>query len=426
MCGLVGVVGQIFPKHEAAFFNLLKLDTLRGHHSTGVYGIDRNDGGQLFKSVGTPWDLDNKVKVAFSIKIPTLYIGHNRYATKGKVNEANAHPFDLGSVVGAHNGTIKNQYVLDDNKDYETDSENIFHSIAKIGSENTIKKLNGAFALVWFNKEDNTLNFCRNKERPLFYAYTKDKKAMFWASEKWMIEVALNRVGLDYLDIMTFEVGKLYTTKVPQKALSSDEDMDIMVCRKVDFYEPPVHVHYAHKQTTYYKNSESKVSKLTKFLGKLVNFSVVGPVEGKNQNFIRAYLDNIPDVIEVRVFLSSKENLYDKLFDENLSWEGQVKKVSQQGGATYLVLDNRTIKTIVSPTEKVTKIDDRILCKSQKNLSHSKPKQEWLDVTSAGCTNCGEIPNMGDSGSLVWMNRQDFFCSSCMSLREVQEFISAF
>src|SRR3546814_11475199 len=69
-----------------------------------------------------------------------MLFGHNRAATKGAVNQENAHPFNHGDIVGCHNGTLYNVTNLDDHKDFKVDSENIFYDMSRNGAKATIVK----------------------------------------------------------------------------------------------------------------------------------------------------------------------------------------------------------------------------------------------------------------------------------------------
>lgn len=220
ICGLVGVAGTVTAKHEAAFRELLIVDVIRGPHSTGIAAVCRNKGGiSVVKHPLLPTDLFTMEasKRIFQVDNQVL-IGHNRWATKGAINGVNAHPFEMEGLVGAHNGTLYNQSLLPDCKDFEVDSKNIFHSIQKLGVDDTYKLIHGAAALVWYKPEDLTLNFLRNKDRPLFLTYTKDRKTLFWASESWMLEGVLAKNGIDHTDIYDTVVHTHYTVRIPQKA----------------------------------------------------------------------------------------------------------------------------------------------------------------------------------------------------------------
>lgn len=190
MCGLVGIAGNLEYHDEQFMKRLMLFDYPRGMHSTGFAAIrDQDSSFHIAKMASHPIDLFDtkafdKAMNAFQSKV---FIGHNRYATLGAVNSANAHPFAHGDIVGAHNGTLeKNSYAdLEElvGGYFGTDSEAIIAAINMYGVKEVIPMLEGAWALVWYNREDDTLNFIRNSERTLYYAFNKDCDKIVWASE---------------------------------------------------------------------------------------------------------------------------------------------------------------------------------------------------------------------------------------------------
>lgn len=201
MCGHVGIAGALEFRDEGTMKRLLLIDYLRGQDSTGLAAIRKTDEVKIAKAAVNPLDLFDmqRFKDALVGHSSKAFIGHNRAATKGAINNTNAHPYQVDHIIGAHNGTLlpASYKELEDTlgEKFGTDSHAIIASIARLGIEKTVKMLQGAWALVWFDLSSNTLNFLRNKERPLWYSYTDDFKKILWASEWPMMEVATKIVA---------------------------------------------------------------------------------------------------------------------------------------------------------------------------------------------------------------------------------------
>lgn len=215
MCGIVGLLARrhngFFGVHGELFSNLLRIDSIRGADSTGVFGVTQKGGiidiikgdadGYVFTS--------SKNYETFKRRIPQSYhlvVGHNRAATKGSVSAQNAHPFQEGHIVLVHNGTIFNQDDL--NKEAEVDSHAICHALNEHDATTALGKINGAFALVWYDSESKTLNLARNKDRPLFLVKYDD----FWAfgSEIGLIIWLNRREARKEIEIIDLSPGKIY------------------------------------------------------------------------------------------------------------------------------------------------------------------------------------------------------------------------
>jgi glutamine---fructose-6-phosphate transaminase (isomerizing) len=182
MCGIVGVLGK-GPVAEQLVDALKRLE-YRGYDSAGVATVENGQLGRR-RAEGKLRNLEELLKRS------PLYgdtgIGHTRWATHGKPVEANAHPHmtDLVSVV--HNGIIENFRELKEELTAEgavftsdTDTEVIAHLITrelKTGSDpvravfNTLRRLQGAFALAIIFRGYNDLLIVARQGSPLAIGY---------------------------------------------------------------------------------------------------------------------------------------------------------------------------------------------------------------------------------------------------------------
>lgn len=211
MCGMVGIAGDLEFHDKATMKRLLLLDFFRGTDSTGLAGVRRDGEINIAKIASHPLDLFDSLRFLKAL-VGTegkVLMGHNRAATRGVVNSYNAHPYHIDHIVGTHNGTLStvDQDALEDalGEKFSNDSQAIFAGIARLGVRETIQNLTegatastGAWSLVWYDEEDCSLNFLRNKHRPMWLAYSKDFKKMFWASEWGMIDSATNLSSKEY------------------------------------------------------------------------------------------------------------------------------------------------------------------------------------------------------------------------------------
>jgi len=229
MCGHVGIAGALEHKDEATLKRLLLLDFFRGEDGTGFAQINRTaSAGDVVKVGADPIELfhHEKFKKMLSAYQSSVFMGHNRAATKGAKNRMNSHPFEFDHIIGCHNGTLTPASFKELNEALEApndvDSASVFESIANYGVDETLAMMQGAWALVWFDLEEKTLNFLRNEQRPFWLGYSKLGDKIFWASEHEMITAAVsmstspsdmynNEQGHQYWQL---PVNTLYTFKI--------------------------------------------------------------------------------------------------------------------------------------------------------------------------------------------------------------------
>ncbi len=158
MCGIVGYIG---PRAATPLLldGLRKLE-YRGYDSAGL-AVHDGRGIEIRRAVGKLGNLTELEK-----KSPlqgTLGIGHTRWATHGRPNEANAHPHLVDGVAVVHNGIIENHVALRQSLEREgvrfssdTDTEIVSHLIGRALKQGgtllsavrqTLAQLEGAYAI---------------------------------------------------------------------------------------------------------------------------------------------------------------------------------------------------------------------------------------------------------------------------------------
>lgn len=198
MCGIVGMhAGTQYgfvSSDKDQLKQMLVVNSLRGAHSTGLFGIDRKITAEtevnIVKSVGSPymlfdWGMSDRFFSRMVQDFGTV-VGHGRYATMGDISAATAHPFQQGDITLVHNGVIDNYSTLKDykkHKDITVDSQLVAQMINDEGAEEVLPYLKGAYALVWFDNKDFTLHIARNDARPLYLGVQEGKNILQFASE---------------------------------------------------------------------------------------------------------------------------------------------------------------------------------------------------------------------------------------------------
>lgn len=245
MCGIVGYIQtgrqpvEVDRKYQNALAELLFLDTLRGEDSTGVAVIPQDKTVKPFvvKSAVPGFvfiSLDEYKRVTHAQKNPGVYIGHNRAATKGEINDENAHPFVKDHIILVHNGSIHNHYSLGSGSTSQVDSCHIAWAIAKDGASKVLSNIDGPAVLVWHDSIENSVNVARTKDREIRWIF--DKYGTCWfASEKEMLWCALHRNGIEPKGgFITLEEY----THVKWQLTGSDKDLGTYTKTKFEEFVP--------------------------------------------------------------------------------------------------------------------------------------------------------------------------------------------
>ncbi len=75
--------------------------------------------------------------------------GHTRFATRGKVNRRNSHPFRYGRIIGSHNGMCEAP------SKFQVDSEHLFWALNKARGDyqKALEGISGYWGLSWYDGE---------------------------------------------------------------------------------------------------------------------------------------------------------------------------------------------------------------------------------------------------------------------------------
>lgn len=123
----------------------------RGGHSWGFA-----DGNGITKGLG-----HFSTSVRTDTFHGTFFLGHCRYATVGAVTKENAHPFEQGDIVGAHNGGVANWRELNEKygRNFQVDSQHIFETLAR---DLPVDEVAASGAITWYDKnEPDSIRFLR-------------------------------------------------------------------------------------------------------------------------------------------------------------------------------------------------------------------------------------------------------------------------
>jgi glucosamine--fructose-6-phosphate aminotransferase (isomerizing) len=207
MCGIVGIVGRE-PVADRLVDSLKRLE-YRGYDSAGVATLV---GGQLLRRRAEGKLRNLETRLAGDPLAGTIGIGHTRWATHGAPTERNAHPHSGERVAVVHNGIIENfaelkAELVAENVAFssDTDTEVVAHladrelaagADPEAAVSRVLKRLRGAFALVFLFRDHDNLLIGARKGSPLAVGYGEGE--MFLGSDAIALAPFTDRIA--YLD----------------------------------------------------------------------------------------------------------------------------------------------------------------------------------------------------------------------------------
>lgn len=259
MCGITGILDTshsgFLEKDVKTLFGMMLLNSFRGNSSTGVFGIDKKDRSNILKVMGHPYEWNSyQVSDLFWNKMKSDFryvVAHGRLPTKGKTTIENAHPFQIGDITLVHNGTLINweDTQKKHGQTFEVDSQFITYLIDKVGIDETLKTINGAWALVYFDAKDASLNFIRNGQRPLCFAINTWKDRMYFGSEEHYVKWGMSHGSAhSEMKVTDFTTNTLYkvTTKFNKLEIETQDKSSYYPGKSSHYYSGSHNRHYYH------------------------------------------------------------------------------------------------------------------------------------------------------------------------------------
>lgn len=253
MCGLFGFTGKLdTDKRRTLLRALCMLNQSRGEDSVGLASINADTRQfQIYRVCVPPVNAIGKRRfVELCDDVGNVWIGHTRYATRGSVSKRNAHPFVIGSVLGAHNGVVHVGRDLIDRCGgavYDVDSQYLFHLLNARGK---IGEISGSAALTFCElKQSHDVSLLRHNN-PLHVISIDGGAGVAWSSE---LDHLL--AGLALAGIVRKEYVKLLDGDRLDVFLAADGTIADIITRDNDI--DSVWTHTPLQRTNYYCNGKA-------------------------------------------------------------------------------------------------------------------------------------------------------------------------
>ena len=245
MCGVFGYLGQSGKASSEVLAGLQRLE-YRGYDSAGICVLNHDHQIEVIKAVGKVGNLKLRTD-SYELGSYHAGVGHTRWATHGGVTEANCHPHlsQSGRFVVIHNGIIENYAEIKAeliekgyNFQSQTDTEvtvKLFEDIFDGDHLSTMKKLvrrlHGAYGLVFLDREHPDRIFGSKKGSPMVIGFGKE--------ERFISSDYRSLIGL-IDDYIILEDGDIFLVTPTEYTVLSEEISTDRKHHGVDESEKPV------------------------------------------------------------------------------------------------------------------------------------------------------------------------------------------
>lgn len=410
MCGIVGYIDRETSvkgteKLIAWFQQALLCDSLRGKHGTGVAAVDNKGEVNLYKRAIQAADfleLSTANKI-INNKSNTFVIGHNRWATHGTHTSDNSHPFSHNHIHLVHNGGVNYYQTLNKGaSSFNVDSDAVAYLLAH--SEDTIEaleKLEGTYALVWYDELEETLNFARNSERPMFLATIKDSQSILYASEEAMLKWLASRNGITIKSTYELTAGKLVS--VPLDSKEKWRHTKFTPKKSITTY------------TTYSRVGGNTISNTTySMIGKSITFKIDKwcPYPGNvgNNGFLSGVYNSIKIVIS-----SIKEEDSHKYVGKEVS--AQINSINNLDCCYAKIIE--IVQT--APTNLPAVVTDIASKRVKGPNGLFIPYNRFKELVKHGCSICSSDIETKDADVISWDHQENPYCEDCAPILDYNQ-----
>lgn len=399
MCGFVGYINRETAvnksKNLVNFFTQgLLCDSLRGKHGTGVLGVTDKGWASVYKRALAASDfleLANAKKIIESTS-NVFMVGHNRWATRGTHTADNTHPFTHDHITLFHNGTVDYYQTLNKGKTFDVDSDSVAHFIAN--STDTIQALEsieGTYSLVWYNDTEETLNFARNEDKPMFFGQVKDSQSFVFASEPGMIRWLCARNGIELSSI--FETKEELLITIPVDPQEKTTTTPFKAKKKVVYHNYHRGVH--HQKPEEKKTEVAGIKEGDILAGKVKAWI---PYNNSNNPALRNgyFVVKISDSFQVNL-PGYGESVVDSYMGKNVKVKLNSIKNDDIGYGSFVSFDNVIV-----------------VGKKYKGPGNSLiPLEEYKRLVSKGCSCCDSEITEDDHEDINWNSDGTVECPTC-------------